>query len=259
MSNHTDFKPDGSSDSVQFVTKRLANFNKMVKISEYKSMTRQETMITFIRINNYFLGLLASSALYASAPIDGWYSEIFGGYSYLPNNLYKTLNVGTLNNASYDSGYNIGGRIGFKSNPMRYEGELTYITADLDAFQVDSTPQSGVQGLSNTFAFMANVYYDFPGLTPSIEPFVGVGLGFASVSTKLSNQNPGSYVSINNANTPFAYQATLGLTYNFTENFALDLAYRYLRTTQVNTIGEDYQANLATLGIIYRLDDFFFK
>ena len=34
--------------------------------------------------------LLTSGIATAAVPIDGWYASLFGGYSYLPNNLKLT-------------------------------------------------------------------------------------------------------------------------------------------------------------------------
>ena len=81
---------------------------------------------------------LAAGLTYAAAPINGWYSEIFGGYSYVPGNINTTYNDNTINRSGYNSGYNGGGRIGFKDTPMRYEGEITYITAFPSQYYVDN-------------------------------------------------------------------------------------------------------------------------
>ena len=68
----------------------------------------------------------------AATPIDGWYSNAFGGYAYLPNNMDKTYKNVTYTDANYESEYNVGGSFGYKSNPMRYEGQVTYVSGMLD-------------------------------------------------------------------------------------------------------------------------------
>src|SRR3990167_8030300 len=82
----------------------------------------------------------------AAVPIDGWYDNIFIGYTYLPSNLNVGSNNNIFSDIAYNSGYNAGGRLGYKSNPMRYEGEVTYIHANVTGFQLNYQPQTGVTG-----------------------------------------------------------------------------------------------------------------
>lgn len=196
---------------------------------------------------------------YAAVPIDGWYSALFGGYAYLPNNLSTFNSELYFSNSSYNSGYNVGGRFGYKSNPMRYEGELTYINADAAQFKVNNIRQTNITGFNSTTALMANVYYDFPELISTIEPFIGLGMGFAWVDTRLINQTAFNYIKFSGSDIVFAYQATAGLTYNFSEKFSLDVAYRYLGTSNVEYLGDNFQANLITAGVTYRFDDSRYK
>jgi opacity protein-like surface antigen len=52
----------------------------------------------------------------------------------------------------------------------------------------------------------------------------------------------------------FAYQGTAGLTYNFAEYYALNVAYRYAAVGSKGDYGKIFQTNLATAGVIYRFD-----
>ena len=196
---------------------------------------------------------------FANVAIDGWYSNAFGGYAYIPDNINQNFGSYYINNTNYNSGYTIGARLGYKSNPLRYEGEFSYINAQMKYFKINYAEPVNKTGITNTFAAMANVYYDFPGLTPSIEPFLGIGLGFANVNTHFESYAPGILLDVNKSNTQFAYQGTIGLSYNFAENFSLDAAYRYFRTTQIDNLGDSFQAHLITGGVTYRFDDALFK
>lgn len=198
--------------------------------------------------------LLTSGIASAATPVNGWYSSVFGGYSHIPGNMRIYRNNLLFNNPSFNSGYHAGGRIGFKSNPLRYEAELSYISAKAKHFAVNSINQSGIRGHSQATALMGNVYYDFPEIVPAIEPFLGVGLGYAWVDTSLQSNGPEAAIRFNNSSTVFAYQGTAGLTYNFAENYALNVAYRYLATDKVHHLDKIYQANLATFGVVYRFD-----
>ena len=198
--------------------------------------------------------LLLSNFSHASTPINGWYSEAFGGYAYLPNNLNTPYSSLYRSNALYNAGYNAGGSIGFKSNPMRYEGELTYISANLQKFQINNVQQTGVNGYTHAFTALANVYYDFPNLVNALQPFLGVGVGYGLVNAHINSTGPLGSTQYSGSSNVLAYQGTGGITYNFSESYALNFGYRYVITTQVNTTGRIFQAQLANLGAVYRFD-----
>jgi len=199
----------------------------------------------------------ATSAI-AAVPINGWYMGGFGGYTYLFNNINKTYLGLTRDTARYDAGYNAGARVGYQSNPLRYEGELTFIHADLNQFRINNAPQFGVSGNTEATLGMANVYYDFPEMVPAVAPFVGVGLGYGVVSGQLKSKGP-LYTYYDVDNTAFAFQFTAGLTYNFSEYGSANLAYRYIGTDNVDKLGKMFQASVASLGIVYRFNEKLYK
>ena len=198
--------------------------------------------------------LLASMLLNAAVPIDGWYANLFGGYTYLPNNLSVSTSGYLLSNSSFHSGYNLGGRFGYKSNPFRYEGEFTYIHANVASFKINQVTQNNEGGDASVPMIMANIYYDFPELIQSIEPFLGFGIGYTWVDTEFTSAPPSPSIIYDNSNSAFTYQGTAGLTYNYAEHFSLDIAYRYLGTGKINYLGKIFQANLVTIGATYRFD-----
>jgi opacity protein-like surface antigen len=198
--------------------------------------------------------LICPTVSTAATPIDGWYTGAFGGYAYVPSNhTIQSWGV-TRSDVNYQSGYDVGGSLGFKSNPMRYEGELSYLKANLNSFRVNQLPQTNPTGYNNAVLGLANVYYDFLGLTTPLQPFLGAGIGYGWVQTKLNSSGPFSPSNFNVANSVFAYQATGGLTYNFAENYALSLGYRYVATTQIADLGQMFQVHLANVGATYRFD-----
>ena len=198
--------------------------------------------------------LLSTSIATAATPIDGWYSSAFGGYAWVPGNVNTTTLGLTRSNTVYQSGFDAGGNLGFKSNPMRYEGELTYIKANLNKFDINGIRQTTPTGFTNAALGLANVYYDFPGLTAALQPFLGAGIGYAWVQSKLDSTGPFGISSFSNSNSVFAYQATGGLTYNLAENYALSMGYRYVATTHASDLGQMFQAHLANVGATYRFD-----
>jgi opacity protein-like surface antigen len=209
-----------------------------------------------MRITFFSAALMASAATFAATPIDGWYSSVFGGYTYMPDNIIISTPGLFLDRAAYDSGYNAGGRVGFKSNPLRYEAEFTYINASLHDLNANNISQLGVTGNTSASLAMANIYYDFPDMVPAIQPFLGVGLGYGWIHSTLQSTGPGSAIWYNTGtDNVFAWQATGGFTYNFAECFAVDIAYRYVGTDRADNLGKVFQANLGTVGVTYRFNE----
>ena len=199
--------------------------------------------------------LLASGITSAAAPIDGWYSSVFGGYTYIPGNVENYTFGYFLNNSSFNKGYNAGARVGFQSNPIRYEAEYTYLHANAKAFQFNNIQQDYVYGYTTANMIMANVYYDTPEILPAIAPFLGLGIGYAYVQERLNSIGPviNTFFSMDNGS--FAYQGTIGLTYNFATNYSVNLAYRYVATSSSDVFGNIFQAHIANAGVVYRFDN----
>lgn len=205
------------------------------------------------------LCVFLSPLAFAAEPIDGLYAEIFGGYSYLPNNLNTTLNQLSWTEARYISGYNVGGRYGYKSNPMRYELEVGYISASANRFNVNNILQTGISGQTNATDALINVYYDGHEFVRTIVPFIGGGIGYAYVSSHLYGSGPSMETEFRGTDSVLAYQGTVGLAYNFVDNYALSIAYRYFGTTKADQLGEAFQAHLASAGVTYRFDGGYYK
>lgn len=208
-----------------------------------------------MRIAFFSVALLASTATLAATPLEGWYAGVSGGYTYMPDNISTSRYGFKRTDASYSSGFNAGANIGFKSNPLRYEAELTYIQADLRKFFINKIRQSYVDGETNATLAMAKIYYDFPDMVPCVQPFLGAGLGYAYVETNIRSKLPFGYTHYVGSDSVFAYQGTAGLNYNYAEAFTLSIAYRYVGTERVNALGKIFQVNMATAGVVYRFDD----
>ncbi len=207
-----------------------------------------------MRLTLLSAALLASGVASAAAPIDGLYGEVFGGFTYIPDIVSNTTFGVLRDGTNYREGYNVGGRFGYKSNPLRYEAELTYLHADAKHFNVNNIPQVNVSGDATALMAMANIYYDFPEMVPCIAPFVGVGLGYAHVESRLFSEGPFGATAFKASDNVFAYQGTAGFTYNFNEFWAANLAYRYAATEQADNLGKVFQAHIANAGVVYRFD-----
>lgn len=207
-----------------------------------------------MRITLLAASVLSTSVVSAAVPIGGWYERLFGGYAYLPANINTAAFDGLRNGTSYKNGFNAGGSVGFLSNPLRYEVEYTYVQARPNGFFINEVFQHPVGGRSNANLFMFNLYYTTHDIMPCVRAFFGLGLGYAFLQTSLSSRGPGAFTFFNVSQNSFAYQGRLGLSYNFVENYSLDIAYRYVATNGRANYGNIFQANLAEVGVTYRFD-----
>ncbi|WP_058534580.1 outer membrane protein [Legionella saoudiensis] len=203
--------------------------------------------------------LLASSIASASTAVDGWYISAFGGYSHLSSNVNRNILGSHLSDVRYRNGYNAGGRLGFQTNPVRYEFEYTYISANPNHFRLTGFDFNSYGGRTSANVLMANLYFDFPEFLETISPFIGGGLGYSFLKLDLNASGPFDAFSFNASKNVFTYQGTVGLTYNFSENYALNAAYRYMSTASVNTFGRSFQVQMGSIGVIYRFDSCSYK
>lgn len=197
---------------------------------------------------------IISSTIAAAVPIDGWYSSVFGGYAYAPGNISNTSYGLTRNNVVYQSGFDAGGNFGFKSNPMRYEGEISYFKVNTDKFNINSVTQTNVSGYNQAIFALANIYYDFSRENPILQPYLGVGIGYGFIQSILNSGGPFTNTAFNIESSAFAYHGDAGITLNFAENYALYISYRYLTTAKIVDFGKAFQGHIANVGATYRFD-----
>jgi outer membrane protein OmpA-like peptidoglycan-associated protein len=163
----------------------------------------------------------------------GFYIGGEGGLNWLLNN----------NGNSYNTGYAVGGKLGYDFVGPRLELEGIYRSNYGSGFV---TFPNGVVGYTNgridQTSVMVNALYDFfPGAT--ITPYVGAGAGIAFVDPSLAG-------GCNMCSTQFAYQGIVGLGYNVDQNWRVDLDARYYATT--NT-GSYQNSNVGVmLGVSYK-------
>ena len=195
-----------------------------------------------------------SSTTYSATPIDGIYSTLFGGYAYVPGNINTTHNTNSYSNVAYQAGYDGGGALGYRSNPLSYEAEISYFNANIKHFNENNVRQTQVGGYNNGILGLINFAYEAPELIQSLQPFLGIGIGYAWLNNQLNNLSTSNTSRYRIASYAFAYQGTAGIAYNVAENYTINIAYRYLATPHVPNLGHLFQINLANVGVTYRFD-----
>ena len=150
-----------------------------------------------------------------------WYIGGEGGWTALESSHATAGAVGgTIN---YNDGWNAGARVGYMAGPWRFEAEYRHQENGISNF-------SGfkVSGNADADAILANAIYDF-SLNSSFSPHIGAGIGMADLTS--SAKVGGVSVLSGGSDWEFAYQAIAGMRYSFNPNWALDVDYRYLGTT----------------------------
>lgn len=106
----------------------------------------------------------------------------------------------------FDTGYVVGGLVGFRFGDARAEAELNYQETEAnDVVDVE------------ILRYTAGVYYDFTTLQLPVTPYVGGGLGLASIDATGGG----------NDETNFTWHGEIGGSFNLGPQLAIVPAYRY--------------------------------
>lgn len=181
-------------------------------------MTFAGSLVTATRLG-FLMGLFMSDA------VAQYYLGGQAGWTGLPYQT-DTLEGDAAIPVSFNAGYNVGVRGGYRFGSWRFEEEYSYRHNNVAEYGEAS---AAVNGNRHSHSIMTNVVYDFILGWP-VSPHVGVGIGAMNVSDHLSIQ--GSGILFNDSSWQFGYQAIAGLRYEINPCLALDLDYRYLATTE---------------------------
>jgi outer membrane protein OmpA-like peptidoglycan-associated protein/opacity protein-like surface antigen len=163
----------------------------------------------------------------------GFYIGAEGGLNWLLNN----------NSYTFNTGYAVGGKIGYDFVGPRVELEGLYRNNQGSGLVPFGNGFGFVNGQINQVSVMANVLYDFaPGAV--ITPYVGAGAGVAFIDPSIS-------AGCTMCSTQFAYQGILGVAWNIDQSFRLSLDGRYYGTTNGGTTYTNNNIGVM-LGLTYK-------
>lgn len=183
-----------------------------------------------------------------------WYLRGDIGYKLYttPDAAYSSLAVGTRNfyDQNLSDSWLVGGGVGYKFNPW-FRTDLTVDYSASSNFDAKAAcliacavlPYSIESGKVSAWTILANAYFDL-GTWAGITPYVGAGLGTSNV--RLSNYygyNPPFFFPTasvgSDANTwSFSWAVMAGASVDLTQNWLLDMNYRYLSLGSVNTVDQ---------------------
>lgn len=191
----------------------------------------------------------------------GFYAAAVGGLSTLSDRTYDYTPTGAASAvgvADLSGGYAFGFALGYDfSQAFRAEAEYIYRTNDLGTV---STPglDTTTGGDLASVTVMANAYYDVASFevgSATVEPYVGLGLGFAQeTDTDLETAASALQFSGNS----FAYQALAGVNWTYDSGVFAGLGVRYTDAGRMRLTGDagelrvKYAPVAVTLSIGYR-------
>jgi outer membrane protein OmpA-like peptidoglycan-associated protein len=154
---------------------------------------------------------------------------------------------------NFNSGYNVGARVGYEWGPWRFEEEYSYRNNNLSSFSGTLSgpflgrglragtvgfPGTHFDGNTHSNAIMTNAIYDFTFGWP-ITPHIGAGVGAVNVVQGVSFSGPlpktgilsrTGFGSVSDSTWQFGYQAIAGVRYDISPVVSLDVDYHYLAT-----------------------------
>lgn len=178
------------------------------------------------------LGALIVLGSHSGASAQSIYYGLHGGLNLSHDS--DGTSGGVTTESVYDPGFAVGGFAGYDlGSGLRIEGELTYRVND-----VDTVGGINLDGDFSSLAFMANGFYDFEvGGSPFV-PYFGGGIGAAIVSA--NDIGSSGLTIVDDDDTVFAYQLSVGVGYELSPTVTLTADYRYFATADaeiVNTFG----------------------
>lgn len=203
--------------------------------------------------------MLALPIAAAAQPVTGVYVGAGAGVNIMHNEDAtltggpggRTLGSGQLQSrlgpaVSVDLGYGLG-------NGLRAELE--------GSFRYNTFHGIGVGGQEQKYGAMVNVLYDFVGLTPTVQPYVGIGAGYqwAQERNLYFSRSGVTGRARNDSEGKFAYQAILGaaLPIASVPGLALTADYRFMGLTGDRNYGGTLTAGRVTAPVNFKLNNDF--
>jgi opacity protein-like surface antigen len=166
----------------------------------------------------------------------------------------SSLENGSSLGIEYDSGYLVGGSLGYDFGEFRLDAEVAYKTND--ASDIITTPSGGftADGSTSVLSYMINGYFDIP-INRSLKPYLGAGIGYATVTLDVGI--PGVFPTLaDDSDSVLAYQFSAGVGYEISRTTTLNLGYRYFATEDPEMINfgglpftTEYQTHEFVVGV----------
>jgi OOP family OmpA-OmpF porin len=205
----------------------------------------------------FLLVTLFSVPVFANGP----YIGVEGGLA-VPGTTDWVHSISTLviagGDAELDTGFAIGGTVGYSFTNFRIEGELVYRNNDFDQVKALGISSSATGEVSVT-SLLLNAYYDIE-VSERISPYLGVGAGWSWASADLAVEPFGFELKLidDESDSSPAVQLAVGIGISITPAVIIDVGYKYFWTefefegfTSVDFSVADYSSHNFMVGVRY--------
>jgi opacity protein-like surface antigen len=158
---------------------------------------------------------------------DGFYAAVGGGISFAEDLDFSA--EGETVTTELDTGFIVGGALGYQLQAFRLEGEFAFLQNDVDKLSAMGI-SLGADGDVSVMSGFANVYFDFDTMTPWT-PYIGGGVGIANVANDVSVMG---IQLVDDDDSVFAYQVKAGVSYSVNPTTDVTVGYRFLGTDDVS-------------------------
>jgi opacity protein-like surface antigen len=179
----------------------------------------------------------------------GFYIGASGGLNFLGD---SSLDSGVSLDVNYGSGYTFGGVLGYDFGMLRLDAEVAYRDNDIEVIGISA------EGSTSALSYMINGYFDIPTHL-AVKPYLGGGIGFATVSVNDANIPgipPFPAPVADDSDSVLAYQLSAGVGLEISRTTTLTLGYRYFATEDLEMLDAsavafttEYQSHEINIGI----------
>lgn len=216
-----------------------------------------------MKIKGLFFAVLFLVTLF-SVPVfaEGPYIGVEGGLA-VPGTTDWVHSISTLviagGEAELETGFAIGGTVGYSFTNFRIEGELVYRNNDFDQVKALGVSVSATGEVSVT-SLLLNAYYDIK-VSERISPYLGLGAGWSWVSADLAAELFGFELKLidDESDSSPAVQLAVGVGISVIPPLIIDVGYKYVWSgpvaieglTSVDFTVADYSSHNFLVGVRY--------
>lgn len=149
------------------------------------------------------------------------------------------------------------GSVGLISGMYRSEIELSHQSHDFDSISASGmtiAPEDiGLSGETSSLSALLNAYFDFEA-NKTVKPYLTAGAGIANVDFDGTVEIENDSETFNSSDTAFAYKVGGGLGFDLTDNFTIDLGYRFYsaHSLKFETMRTELKTHNLTAGFRFR-------
>jgi opacity protein-like surface antigen len=175
----------------------------------------------------------------------GFYVSAVGGVAFLEDSDMKDNRRDEVNtDPGYAFAVAVGKRIGVLDKEIRVEGEIGYQKSEVD----DCSKCRDLTGDIKAYSFLVNGYFDLVR-GKKIVPYLTAGIGAAKVDADVNH-----FAHVDDIG--LAYQVGAGIAYHISDNWHIDLKYRFFSVVEVDGFGLEnlnleFTSNNIFLGVRY--------